>query len=350
MPVFVAAASEPRYSLVMKEQAHCPRCGYDLRGETARWAFQCPVRGVCSECGYDFDWFTLLSPRFAPPPGFFEADPRFATLLRTLRKSLRPREFWSWVHMGYPVHVVRATIAGVVAMLSCYLVLATIAATLWILAPLFTIWLAPAQPAVVSQMLSADAPPISVRVVSMYGPAVTSTWKSTIQSVSIRWAGFSALQRMMVAATILLPFSFSLLPTTMRRARVRPRHLARIFAYGLLWLPFGIMLPRVILAMLQSFTMVLGLCGFSFAGSSNTEQTLTSVLRLASRHTDSACMLVIFFATGLWWARACEGYLKIAHSRAVGFMLFGLCTLLVMAAVAMLDPSRLRDLARILSP
>ncbi|MBS0196117.1 MAG: hypothetical protein JSR77_05110 [Planctomycetes bacterium] len=248
------------------------------------------------------------------------------------------------------MHTIRAMTAGIVAMVGCYMLLATIAAALWILAPLVAIWLAPAQPAVVSQMLSADAPPISVRVVSMFGPAVSSVWKSRIQSISVRWAGFSTLQGIMVVATMLLPLSCWLLPTTMRRAKVRPPHLVRIFAYGLMWIPFGLLLPRIILAALQFFTMVLSLCGFSLAGPSALEKAFTNVFRFASSRIDTASAIVIFVCIGLWWARAYEGYLKIAHSRMVGFMLLGLCTLLVMAAVTTLDPSRLRELARLLSP
>ncbi len=37
-------------------QPICPKCGYDLTGEIATWNNQCPLQGVCSECGYAFAW------------------------------------------------------------------------------------------------------------------------------------------------------------------------------------------------------------------------------------------------------------------------------------------------------
>ena len=34
----------------------CPRCEYDQRGEVTTWSSRCPMRGRCSECGYEFAW------------------------------------------------------------------------------------------------------------------------------------------------------------------------------------------------------------------------------------------------------------------------------------------------------
>ncbi len=37
-------------------KAQCPRCGYDLGGEIASWTDRSPMRGICSECGLGFAW------------------------------------------------------------------------------------------------------------------------------------------------------------------------------------------------------------------------------------------------------------------------------------------------------
>lgn len=34
----------------------CPRCEYELTGETDRWHEQCPLEGVCPECGLALQW------------------------------------------------------------------------------------------------------------------------------------------------------------------------------------------------------------------------------------------------------------------------------------------------------
>lgn len=34
----------------------CPKCCYDQAGEVATWETQCPMQGVCTECGHEFQW------------------------------------------------------------------------------------------------------------------------------------------------------------------------------------------------------------------------------------------------------------------------------------------------------
>lgn len=40
----------------------CPKCGYDQSGTIATWKTQCPVEGMCSECGLIFLWTNVLNP------------------------------------------------------------------------------------------------------------------------------------------------------------------------------------------------------------------------------------------------------------------------------------------------
>lgn len=78
----------------------CPRCGYDQAGEVARWdaAGQCPVQGLCPECGARFAWRELWPVAGAIAP--FDAErplpdaPRlglWATLLRVVRPGMLQR-------------------------------------------------------------------------------------------------------------------------------------------------------------------------------------------------------------------------------------------------------------------
>jgi hypothetical protein len=71
---------------------HCPLCDYNLRGlDQSQPAPRCP------ECGYAFDWTTLLDEHARRHPYLFEHHPRrpIGSLLRTLWVSIvRPRRFW----------------------------------------------------------------------------------------------------------------------------------------------------------------------------------------------------------------------------------------------------------------
>ena len=48
--------------------ATCPRCGHEQRGVVQSWTHECPVEGVCSECGLAFRWAELLGNERVPSP------------------------------------------------------------------------------------------------------------------------------------------------------------------------------------------------------------------------------------------------------------------------------------------
>lgn len=41
----------------------CPRCAYDLSGETGRWSDRCPIAGTCPECGLELSWREVFAIR-----------------------------------------------------------------------------------------------------------------------------------------------------------------------------------------------------------------------------------------------------------------------------------------------
>jgi len=109
----------------------CPRCGYDQSGEIARWHAECPLRGICSECGVDFAWKDILSPDRSLCPGFFEHATTIRTCFswawRTLTWAVLPWRFWSRVGMHHQVRPRRMFLWFAYLWLSI----------LWILAPAF---------------------------------------------------------------------------------------------------------------------------------------------------------------------------------------------------------------------
>lgn len=48
-------------------QGYCPKCDYDLGGIRASWRESCPLRGVCPECGFQFNWGHLITPMSTTP-------------------------------------------------------------------------------------------------------------------------------------------------------------------------------------------------------------------------------------------------------------------------------------------
>lgn len=64
----------------------CPRCSYDLRGTMGDWSRACPLRGVCPECGLQFEWAEMIG---ASPGLICRAADAFSDLLGLPRSRIR---------------------------------------------------------------------------------------------------------------------------------------------------------------------------------------------------------------------------------------------------------------------
>jgi len=102
----------------------CPRCGYDLSGETERWDTLCPTDGVCPECGLAFHWGDVLTDR-RPLPWSFEHHDRvsFFKLLRTMLVTMRPKRLWNGLSMSQPIRLRRLLVLAIAPLLVTHLVL-----------------------------------------------------------------------------------------------------------------------------------------------------------------------------------------------------------------------------------
>lgn len=104
----------------------CPKCGYDQSGEIATWAEQCPIEGICPECGLRFDWADVFDPSRVHLAWYVEHADRKRDMLRrtpiTLWFLLVPNRFWKRVSVERPIYVARLwTYVGCVVLAS-YLV------------------------------------------------------------------------------------------------------------------------------------------------------------------------------------------------------------------------------------
>ena len=88
-----------------RKSSICPRCGYDLRGTIETWAEQCPLNGICTECGLDFQWAELLSNKVRKPKWCVEYAPSSWGVpwrcVKTLVMTAWPWGFWKSLKMSH---------------------------------------------------------------------------------------------------------------------------------------------------------------------------------------------------------------------------------------------------------
>lgn len=87
----------------------CPRCGYDLTGVVSPWVEQCPVEGVCSECGLEFAWCDLLVKDRRKIPWLYEHRQGLAAgcAFEMIPRALLARRFWRKVQLHHRPNVFR---------------------------------------------------------------------------------------------------------------------------------------------------------------------------------------------------------------------------------------------------
>ena len=160
----------------------CPLCDYNLRGLS---------EPRCPECGYRFNWPHLLHPERWQHPFLFEHQPRrnIWSFFRTLGTSFFPRNFWSVLNASHPTRPGRLFLYWMGAS-------ALVAMAVLLL--------------VVELFLRTDSPWARERL-----------WLDLISRVAICLAW-----PLLTFATLMI------FRASMRRAKVRPVHVARCVVYG----------------------------------------------------------------------------------------------------------------------
>lgn len=194
----------------------CPRCDYDLSGETESWKRQCPLEGRCPECGLDIAWHDLLSPTHQRPKWSFEHahTRRLRAFLGTIARSVMPWNLARSLKMHHEFRPVRlgVLVAGTVLVLYLSLV-------------------AFALPQVANDLLwafsSQTPPPVDVLGLLRFTawPISIDPYRPTRASNPVLFAPLPLIWGALV--TIL----FAVIPITIRRHRVSPRHFVRMGAY-----------------------------------------------------------------------------------------------------------------------
>jgi len=231
----------------MREQTpSCPRCGYDQSGAVAAWEriepAACPLGGVCSECGLGFEWCDILNPRLGANGLFFELaeHKRVRAYVATAWRALKPGRFWSWVRMEHPVRPARLAMVVPAAALVAGASLGIVLVLGWTFEM------------VRGLVLGRFWGPIGWSDLFWSGRATgwTQYFTEWPQWWPRPWLALSLL------AVVLMPLTFLLLPETLRRGRVRRRHLLRVWAYGLVSLPVALAMPVVLMLVVRAAILV----------------------------------------------------------------------------------------------
>lgn len=296
--------------------AVCPRCGYDLRGTVVTWDEACPLSGTCTECGLEFKWAELLSTHFRKPPWCLEfTQPwwRFPVgMITTLAMTFRPWRFWQDVRMTHPLRPGRLLTYWLVMAVGLYLVFAAsmgMAATrCW---PFNTggsyINTVPANEVALYTALW----PFSNRMQGMANPSAVMRAQSPgilplSGSIPINtFVDTYATNKELLLALFTLtgfvffcPLGFIALPQSRRQAKVRWRHIIRIFLYsGGFW------------------ALLTGLIFWS--AQSRLKIMVGENPWLHERILGLTLYLTPLFLL-LWWSFASSRYLKMRHPWAIG--------------------------------
>jgi len=110
--------------------AICPRCGYDQSGIIATWHSACPLRGLCSECGLDFEWRLVLGPEVLGPPWSIEHGARLSLprAAAAIRRGVSQAGLWREFELAYSIRRARLVLLLVGSLLANHLLLAAILA------------------------------------------------------------------------------------------------------------------------------------------------------------------------------------------------------------------------------
>lgn len=317
----------------------CPRCDYDLSGEIATWQERCPLHGRCPECGLELSWSRMF--RETPPPAWsVEHVPwsRWRVPLAAVRSAslaLAPWRLWRGLSLSMPVAPGR-----LLGMLVLWAALAYAAAAAFMFGMLCLEAYAEYRYQVLSAAWAAATPNVYPRMPpTPWGEACTYVlvyewyrWVSPYFDVtryipgSVSFRSVDATPVMLTAMLVLvMPATLAVMPYSLRRAKVRGRHLVRLTAYWLVWMPVFCMVPAVgdsLHRQAEQWSYNLSIrAGRAGPRLPAWKLSLSSGLEWYTRH-DSAVAACLLLGLVLWfWGWAARRYLRLPHAWPVALAL-----------------------------
>ncbi len=343
----------------------CPRCGQLLgvmadeaerRGET---------RGTCSECGLDIEWRRLRS-EGAAPAWFVEARSSPRNIVRrafgTLARTARPFRFWSSLDLALPISVRGLVVFIALLCLLAHLTMATVRLTIHgpfgplpplpnsvetapIIGKVALALLWPAETLDGAELVTmayldsgeTELLPLLWHSLLMAFAALLTPGGGEFRSLGngvgflecrpLFPSGFMAPAVLGMLVAGLTPLAMLLLPVSLRRARVRPRHFVRIVAIGLV-------MPLAVLVTTLTVTQSLQSLGLVFPQDPNDH------LYLLGEFRDPYYAFVVLCLSGLlgtiWTVAAASRHLRLPNARAVGMCCGAISALTAAVALVLL--------------
>lgn len=289
----------------------CPRCGYDLFGAVAAWEGACPLRGVCSECGLELWWADVLNPSLAVPAWSFE-HARGRLLRRLVATSWRagaPWLLWKRLRMEDPISLRRLLYLALVWLALAHLAIGLEHA------------MANYQAALSSGSATSGVQAATMAAPSLLWPYTGQVWYGAGWRV---WPAQPPVRitsvLLMLALLLLIPLTLLLLPDSLRRAKVRRRHIVRGSAYALAVVP--------VIAALWAVTSLLGRLDVRI--------WVWSSWQYVSMFGGLIVLLGFAWQWLHWWMFA-RRYLRLPHGAAVAAMMIVLPAMFLLTVAAVLD-------------
>lgn len=346
----------------------CPRCDYDLAGIGPGAAAPAEERGRCPECGLEFLWADVLE-RVPPPAWSLEPDHRLRWLRaldragRVVLRVLMPARLWQppdsdWrpaprgLMLAHPVGAVGLLATACLGFALAWLAAAVTGGSVGMLLHGLEV----IEDDAINGATSGAAP--SSGLVSVW-----NSWERIRLSVlapGVPWSPSSdaavfsmLLTSCLLMTAVLMPASMLLLGDTLRRSRVRRRHLWRLAAYAIVQLPLlGLLaaLPGALAVLMRSLDSCLH--SVRLAGNAGgpryawaADHAGSKVLALLERADPRACAGALErfgppIAAGLavlwlwsYWRRAGSMYLRLPRASVDAGLL--LLTALMASATAL---------------
>lgn len=292
----------------------CPRCGYDLSGTIDTWSDSCPLTGRCTECGLDFRWYDIMV--LAEHPWLFEYGWRRRPVWRlamTWKGALRPRRFWRELRLTDPIFLRPIALVAIGLFLLMYL--AAYGLVLSGNHGYFQSWNRPG-------------------IMPGSGPPGTRGWTDFLVFSGLGLLAETVRQAPgLFVAFIVAPLSFVVLPRTLGDARVRPRHIIRIWLYSL-------PLPLTVLGAWALTQTLLLLCGLNklmllfnpWMWAEHAQRPRNTLGQLWGALPGLLIGLLVTSWLAYWFFVASRWYLRLEHPARIVAVLTTIVVLAVLAA------------------
>ena len=298
----------------------CPRCGYDVSGAVPTWTEQCPREGTCSECGLVYVWVDIFRPERVHPKWSFEhaAKRRLRALIKTMFFALRPARFWSAMSLAAPIRPFRLALMVLIlalvghtaaAGLECYLHWSDF----WVIR-----WTGAARSITTPTGLRVPTPRPGTLTFDGWELARVLAWPYSRGYG--HWRLIGPLGLLALVWGMLVPLPYLVLVDTMKKAKCRPAHLGRGWAY---FVPSLCVLLVVDLIMMCLQHLIPRSPGW-----------LTS-----TTWNVAAAGLLLFFAAWCmrWWKRFTTSYLRLEQARLVTTLMLTISFLAAVSICLFLD-------------